>query len=364
MPTATADRALAAVQHACRTAVGPVGVERAVAAALAKAVPYDAWCGLTLDPASVLPTGGYHKDGVPEAYLPRLVEIETRADDVLALPAIARAPGVASTLASATGGRPDRSIRYREVLHPAGLADELRLLLRSGPTTWGALILFREPAGGPFTATESALAATAVRDVATAIRREMVLTETREADTPDGPGLLLLDADLAPLHATAAAQRWVERLDDGVDPCRGLPWCVLTLAGNTVRAHTAVRNRIRTRDGQWLTLHAERLRDSPQVSVIIEPTRPVEIAALVADAYGLTRRERDVVGLLASGHSRQEIARSLRLSPHTVDDHTKRVFGKLGVRSRAELTYRLFLDQHAPRIHDGIPVGGTGWFLR
>jgi DNA-binding CsgD family transcriptional regulator len=364
MAAARANRAVAAVQRACRTGTGPVGVERAVAAALRTAVPYDAWCGLTLDPASILPTGGFHEEGVPAPYLPRLVEIETRADDVLALPALARAPGVATTLAEATGGQPDRSTHYRDVLRPAGLEHELRLLLRSGATTWGALILFRSPATGPFTTADTALATQATRDVATAIRREMVLDETREGDEPDGPGLLLLDADLVPLHATAAAQRWLERHDDSNDIARGLPWCVITLAGHARRTDSPVRNRIRTRDGRWLTLHAERLGDCRQVSVIIEPTRPVEIAQLVADAYGLTRRERDVVQLLASGHSRHEIAVSLNLSPHTVDDHVKRLFGKLGVHSRSELTYRLFLDQYAPRIHNGVPVGGTGWFLR
>jgi DNA-binding CsgD family transcriptional regulator len=364
MAPARANRAVAAVQRACRTATGPVGVERAVAAALRTAVPYDAWCGLTLDPASILPTGGFHEEGVPAEYLPRLVEIETRADDVLALPTLARAPVAATTLAEATGGRPDRSTHYRDVLRPAGLEHELRLLLRSGTTTWGAIILFRSPAAGPFTTADTALTTAATRDVATAIRREMVLDETRDGDEPDGPGLLLLDADLNPLHATATAQRWLERHDDSIDTARGLPWCVVTLAGHAMRSDRPVRNRIRTRDGRWLTLHAERLGDSPQVSVIIEPTRPVEIAQLVADAYGLTRREREVLGLLASGHSRHEIAMSLSVSPYTVDDHVKRLFGKLGVHSRSELTYRLFFDQHASRIHTGVPVGGTGWFLR
>jgi DNA-binding CsgD family transcriptional regulator len=126
-----------------------------------------------------------------------------------------------------------------------------------------------------------------------------------------------------------------------------------------------LRSRIRGRSGQWLTLHAERLiGDPPQVSIIIEPSRPVEIARLVADAYQLTARERDIVRLLASGYSRHEIARLLALSPHTVDDHIKRVFGKLQVRSRSELTYRLFFDQHAPRIQSDVPIGGSGWFLR
>jgi DNA-binding CsgD family transcriptional regulator len=364
MAVAAANRAVAAVQRACRTGTGPVGVERAVAAALATAVPYDAWCGLTLDPASILPTGGFHEEGVPAPYLPRLVEIETRGDDVLALPNLARAREAATTLAEATGGHPDRSSHYRDVLRPAGLEHELRLLLRSGGTTWGALILFRSPATGTFTTADLALATAATRDVANAIRREMVLDETRERDEPDGPGLLLLDADLTPLHATTAARRWLERHDDSVDAARGLPWCVITLAGRALSTDTPARNRIRTRDGRWLTLHAERLGSTSQVSIIIEPTRRVEIAQLVADAYGLTRRERDVVQLLASGHSRHEIAVSLNLSPHTVDDHVKRLFGKLDVHSRSELTYRLFLDQHAPRMQNRVPVGGTGWFLR
>jgi len=364
MVAATANRAVAAVHRACRASTGPVGVERAVAAALRPAVPYDAWCGLTLDPASILPTGGFHEEGVPAPYLPRLVEIETRADDVLALPTLARARSAATTLAEATDGRPDRSRHYRDVLRPAGLEHELRLLLRSGGTTWGALILFRSPATGTFTTADMAIATAATKDVATAIRRELVLDETRERDEADGPGLLLLDADLTPVHATAAAQRWLERHDDSIDTARGLPWCVITLAGRAMRTDGPARSRIRTRDGQWLTLHAERLGNSRQVSIIIEPTRRVEIAQLVADAYGLTRRERDVVRLLSSGYSRHEIAVSLRLSPHTVDDHVKRLFGKLDVHSRSELTYRLFLDQHAPRIRDGVPVGGRGWFLR
>jgi DNA-binding CsgD family transcriptional regulator len=338
-------------------------VERAVATALRTAVPYDAWCGLTLDPASILPTGGFHDEGVPAPYLPRLVEIETRADDVLALPTLARAPAAATTLAEATRGQPERCTHYRDVLRPAGLEHEMRLLLRDGTTTWGALIFFRSPAAGPFTSADSAVATAATRDVATAIRRELILEETREQHEPDGPGLLLLAPDLTPLHVTAAAEGWLERHDDSIDSARGLPWCVITLAGHALQTDGPARHRIRTRDGRWLTLHAERLGDSRQVSVIIEPTRPVEIAQLVADAYGLTRRECDVVQLLAGGYSRHEIAVSLHLSPHTVDDHVKRVFAKLDVHSRSELTYRLFLDQHAPRISKGVPVGGTGWFL-
>ena len=68
--------------------------------------------------------------------------------------------------------------------------------------------------------------------------------------------------------------------------------------------------------------------------MIVEPCRPTEIAQIIADAYQLTRRERDIVRLLSTGHSRADIARLLVVSSHTVDDHIKRVYSKLGVRSR------------------------------
>lgn len=63
------------------------------------------------------------------------------------------------------------------------------------------------------------------------------------------------------------------------------------------------------------------------------------------------------------GNARGEIARLLSISAHTVDDHVKRVFAKVEVNSRAELTAKLFFDQHTPRITAGIPLGGTGWFI-
>ena len=358
----------AEVQAACHTPGGPVAVERAVAERLRAAVSFDAWCTLTVDPASVLPTGGFHEQGVPAPLLPQLVQIEARTEDALALPTLARQTGRTATLSDATHGRLDLSQRYREILRPAGLEHELRLLFRIDAGLWGVLIVFRGPDVPDFSPGEADLLEGATKGVAAAIRREMVLTEIEHPHDPDGPGLLLLSAALDPLHVTPTAQRWLSEIEDGVDPGRQIPYGVVTLAARAldgVPATGSLRSRIRARTGQWLTLHAERLPgDPPRVSIIIEASRPTEIARLVADAYQLTIRERDVVRLLVSGYSRHEMARLLALSPHTIDDHVKRVFGKLQVRSRSELTYRLFFDQHAPRINSDVPIGASGWFLR
>jgi DNA-binding NarL/FixJ family response regulator len=55
---------------------------------------------------------------------------------------------------------------------------------------------------------------------------------------------------------------------------------------------------------------------------------------------GLTRREREIVALMARGSTNGEIAGRLHLSPHTVKDHASALYRKLGVRNRAEAVRR------------------------
>ena len=55
------------------------------------------------------------------------------------------------------------------------------------------------------------------------------------------------------------------------------------------------------------------------------------------DAERLTRREREVAGLAATGASNKEIAARLHLSARTVENHLQSVYTKLGVTSRDQL---------------------------
>ena len=52
----------------------------------------------------------------------------------------------------------------------------------------------------------------------------------------------------------------------------------------------------------------------------------------------LSKRELEVVDLIASGYSNADIAKMLFISAHTVNDHTKNIYRKLDVHSRYELT--------------------------
>ncbi|WP_280518812.1 helix-turn-helix domain-containing protein [Planobispora rosea] len=48
----------------------------------------------------------------------------------------------------------------------------------------------------------------------------------------------------------------------------------------------------------------------------------------------MSRRETEVMELIANGHSNGEIARHLFLSEKTVKNHVNRIYAKLGVDSR------------------------------
>ena len=80
----------------------------------------------------------------------------------------------------------------------------------------------------------------------------------------------------------------------------------------------------------------------------------------MAAAYGLTRRECQVLLLSLRGASRDEMATALFISPHTVQDHLKNIFAKAGVNSRRALVSRLVNTECLPRV--GAPVAADGWF--
>src|SRR4051794_1900903 len=116
------------------------------AARLKRAVPFDGACWHTLDPGSDLITQHRLQD-IPDRF-PVLADNEYGTDDVNKFTQLARARRKARTLSEATGGHPERSARFRDLLTPAGIGPELRSAFVADGATWGALILVRR-AGRP-----------------------------------------------------------------------------------------------------------------------------------------------------------------------------------------------------------------------
>jgi DNA-binding NarL/FixJ family response regulator len=69
-----------------------------------------------------------------------------------------------------------------------------------------------------------------------------------------------------------------------------------------------------------------------------EPVGPAPV--LAATDPTLTTREQEIVRLVVAGRSNDEIGSALAIATKTVEGHLRRVFERLGVESRAELSAR------------------------
>jgi DNA-binding CsgD family transcriptional regulator len=323
---------------------------------LARAVPFEDVCVLTLDPSTFVPTDGVAENGLPPAACARLKEIDFRGEDFNAFHSLALSERHAATLSQATSGDLDRSERHREVMRPHGFGDELRAALVDGRTTWGALTLLRGSDCEPFAPADTALVEAVTRHLAEGLRRALLLG----SDAPGPPededaGVVVLASDGSTTFTDEVAAAWIDDLggNGSVPP-------VVAAVASRARAvvagqvHTGriARARVRAESGRWLVVRASALADEPgtQVAVMIEPARPHELAPLAADAYRLTERERELTRLVARGLPTDAIAARLHLSPWTVQDHLKAIFEKVGVTTRGELVARVFFQQRAPEL--------------
>jgi DNA-binding CsgD family transcriptional regulator len=185
----------------------------------------------------------------------------------------------------------------------------------------------------------------------------------------DPPGLIVLGDGGSIEHITPAARAWLDELFDTTGEAPAVPLMLSSVAIQARRAAAGQTDEVATvrlprRSGGWLRLDASLFDDgdADRVAIIVGPSRDPEVATLIAEAYRLSKREREVTGLVLRGRSTEEIADQLQVSAYTVQDHLKSIFEKVGVRSRRELVAQLFLQQSAPRISEGAPLGADGWF--
>jgi DNA-binding CsgD family transcriptional regulator len=116
----------------------------------------------------------------------------------------------------------------------------------------------------------------------------------------------------------------------------------------------------------WITLHASLPGppDDGRVAVVLERAGGARSATVRLEAFGATAREREIATLLARGLSRAEMAETLVLSPHTVEDHVKSLYTKLSVASRQQFVARVFLDEYLPEVARQTPLTSRGRFDR
>lgn len=350
-------------------------------------IPHDGAVWFGVDPATLLVASPIRVEAQEESSCHVFWHHEFHVSDTAQFVDLARSAEPAAALSLSLDGDLIRSARYRSLLRPQGYEDELRAVLRTGESTWGLVGLMRETGRDAFEADDVALLNKASPIIATALRGH-IRAQSPWLGVSRAPGLVVFDRRSQVVSANDHALYWLRQLlgresggpgSPGLAPVHEVDallasrklerqispiWALLARARAVADGvdSRAARLRLRDQRGRWLVLHASALTSHQEasdvsVAVVIEPAKSAEIAPIIIEAYSLTPREREVVGALASGDTTSEIAARMFLSPHTVRDHIKMVFEKVGVSSRAELVAKLFAEHysgpaHADMVHD------------
>lgn len=331
---------------------------RACTPVLADAVPhYQSPCCYTADPASRLITSHF-QEGI-HAIPPEWLHMEYAEEAPNQLIDVARSPSGISTLHQATGGDPSATPRWQANM-AYGADQEVIVALRSRTSDlWGAIGLYREPDRPRFDDAELAFLRALGPILAHGVRRSLLVGEATDPESPEAPGMIVLDADLDLSSTSPGVDRWLQLLGENDSSSGRLPSAIVAVAARSLARRPdeppeVAVSRVLTRSGRWLILHGLPLDAGPdrQVAVIIEPADPARIAPLLMAAYELTDREQELTQQVLQGLSTTEIAAALVISVHTVQQHLKSVFDKTGVRSRRELVTKIFLRHYEPRLRD------------
>ena len=89
--------------------------------------------------------------------------------------------------------------------------------------------------------------------------------------------------------------------------------------------------------GIWLGLKLTKKKEVVVVKEVLVPaTQPFTLNAERLKDLGITRRELEILELIAQGLSNREIADKLFVSENTVKTHSSRLFDKLSARRRTQ----------------------------
>jgi DNA-binding CsgD family transcriptional regulator len=343
------DRGVRTLERLSHKALDPAEFRHESLGVLRSFVSVDAAFFATVDPATLLFTGALAEEPLAAA-TPLFLDNEFGCDDVNKFARLAQASDSVGTLDNATRGDRTASARYREVLRPLGLGDELRVTLASSGRCWGVLCLHREDAFVGFGADEIAFVRRLAPYLGDGLRRGVTLfASASDRSVVDGPGVIIVGGDLSVVSINAQAHDWLSRLRDAASPAYiDLPLPIYAAAARALGyEHDGVEmsamTRLRRLDGGWLTVHASLLTgpSGPQAAVILDAAHASELSSLVLAAHGLTPAQSRVAALVVQGRSTRDIVAELHISSNTVQEHLRAVFDKFGIGSRRELVAAL-----------------------
>ena len=309
---------------------------------LRRTIGFDRWCWPLADPDTLVPLSGVAEHDYGPA-VPRVLELEYSGHDFAAMDVLADRASPAGSLSGETGGDLARSPRWDEVLRQVGIGDEAVIACRDTLGCWGWLKAYRDGAERPFSGQDLKLLAQVGPGLGAALRRSLARDRRTGTAPTSPPGVIVLDRALQPLSWTAGASAWIDVLPAaavyaalGMLPAMVYPLATLARARKGANGSGALERAV---DGRWVMIQATALegRGRGEIAITLRDATAGETFNRLCRIYALTPRERQVVSALAAGLDTRGAAERLAISRHTLQDHLKSVFAKIGVNSRREV---------------------------
>jgi DNA-binding CsgD family transcriptional regulator len=337
-----------AIKAACYSGLGSAELLAAVGARLGGSVRADATCMVQLDPVTALPiyfvSQGWSEED-PRILAESALLASATADPGRLIQQRRRTVVVETLVATDVPFRQDPYFVHH--LLPAGYRYELQTACAIGQRGQALLTVTRREATGAFEAAHMRLLDAIAPHVAAGLRAATI-RETLTASPAAAAGFILLNGENAVELANATGERWLTTSDPPGRP--GRLWALHVLAGMLRRSLTvdgaADVPQIELADpvsGVLHRLRGERVQHTngtPGTLITLEPVHAVDRPETLR-RLGLTPREADVAVGILRGESVASLAHQLGVSPHTVTQHVRNTFLKLGVSSRRELMLRL-----------------------
>src|SRR3954452_9248414 len=158
-----------------------------------RVVPTDGrFLGAT-DPETTLVIGTGVVRDLPAEWCQPHWDYEFLVPDYIKFADIARSGRRVADLHDATGGRPERSPRFKQYSAATGFRSEVRLAFTVGDAAWGLAQLNRLGDTGRFTDDEKAWLERAAEIMGRGLRRAMIAEPSSSPGLTRGPGIVLLD---------------------------------------------------------------------------------------------------------------------------------------------------------------------------
>lgn len=311
---------------------------------LQRVIGFDRWCWPLADPRTLLPLSGLAEHDYGRG-LPRALELEYSGDDFAAKHVLARRANSAGSLSAETGGDLARSPRWDEVMRPVGMGDVATVACRDALGCWGWVEAYRDRGDRRFQEEDLQLLAQVGPNLGSALRRSVAAGHEDGVHDQRPPGVIVLDRDLRLVSWSAGARDWIDALPAagmfaswGMLPPIVYPAATLARSGASAQANALLQ----TVDGSWVMIEAAALEGQHDggIAVTLRAATASETFDLLCRVYALSRREREVVAALLGGLDTRGVTQNLFISRHTVQDHLKSVFEKVGVHSRREVLAR------------------------